>query len=105
MGPKKTLFKGKIWNIPLALLNMKVLVTNFKMEMEIEQMCQIIILGLLNTTYLTFNTTYQNYKKHVFKSKLWPYLAMQIWSDYFQVIMWTAVEETPNNSTGLPYTT
>ena len=57
---------------------MKVLATNFKMYTEIEQMCQIIILGLLNTTYLIPNTTtqnknntkYQNSKRHVFKSKL-----------------------------------
>ena len=31
MGPKNTLFKDKIRDIPLALLNMNVLVTNFKM--------------------------------------------------------------------------
>ena len=30
---------------------MKVLVTNFKIYTEIEQMCQIIILGLLSTAY------------------------------------------------------
>ena len=49
---------------------MNVLVTNFKIQTEIEQMCQAIILCLLNTTYLILNTTYQNSKKHVFKSKL-----------------------------------
>ena len=57
---------------------MKVLATNFKMYTEIGQMCQIIILGLLNTTYLIPNTTtqnqnntkYQNSKRHVFKRKL-----------------------------------
>ena len=31
MGPENTFFKDKIWNVPLASINMIVLVTNFQM--------------------------------------------------------------------------
>ena len=71
---------------------MNVLLPYFKMYTTIEQMCLIIFLGLLNTTYLILNTTYlvkfnkQNSKRHLFKSKLEiPYLPLQTPSDYFQV--------------------
>ena len=51
---------------------------------------------MLNTAYLV-NFNKQNSKKQVFKSKHEiHYLPLQIWSDYFQVRIWTAVEEAPN---------
>ena len=69
-------------------------------------MCQIIILGMLNTTYLILNTTYQNSKKHVFKRKLWNALfdhANLKWLlPNYNV---SGSGRDTNNSTGLPYTT
>ena len=71
---------------------MNVLLPNLKMQAAIGQMCLIMFLRRLNTTYLILSTTYsvnfnkQNSKRHLFKSKLEiPYLLLQTPSDYFQV--------------------
>ena len=59
---------------------------------QTQQMCLIIFLGLLNSTYLILNIIFGKFqqtklKKYFFKSKLEIPLkyTMQIRSDYFQV--------------------
>ena len=66
-------------------------------------MCQIIILGLLNTTYLILNTTYQNSKKHVFESKLWNTLTIKKFYKKMLVKFRNMHRKTPVGVAGLQF--